>query len=223
MREKNSRLSRGEAIADLLWLPMHVVLLPLLAGFALSRALCSDMTANLMVDLIGTVFLAFALRSFLGRDFPTLFRRPLQLLIIPAVFLGQRFFEALLAVVFYLFDFGSNINNDTVYEMLGNHPYAMTVMAVLLAPFVEECLFRAGIFGLIRRKSPFLAYAVSILAFGLYHVWQGALYDPRQLLFALQYLPAGFALAWVYDRCDSIWASILLHMLANGTAILVSL
>ena len=96
-------------------------------------------------------------------------------------------------------------------------------MAVILAPIVEESLFRAGIFGLLRRKSRFLAYALSVLAFGLYHVWQNALYDPRQLIVLLQYIPSSLALAWAYERTDSIWSSIFLHMLTNAVSVLAVL
>ena len=96
-------------------------------------------------------------------------------------------------------------------------------MAVVLGPFVEECLFRAGIFGQLRRRSRFLAYLVSMLAFALSHVWQGAISDPTQLFHALSYLPAGFALAWIYERSDSIWGSWLLHALSNGVSVLTIL
>ena len=79
---------------------------------------------------------------------------------------------------------------------------------------------RAGFFGCIRRKSRWLAYVVSALLFGLYHVWAEALYDPMQLLYALQYLPSALVLAYVYERTDSVWGSIFLHMLCNGVSVL---
>ena len=96
----------------------------------------------------------------------------------------------------------------------------MAAMAVILAPIVEERLFRAGIFGLIRRKSRLLAYVLSVLLFGLYHVWQSAIFDPRQLVFLLEYIPSSLLLAYVYEQSDSIWGSIFLHMLTNGVSVL---
>ena len=115
---------------------------------------------------------------------------------------------------------GSNLNNDAVIDMAKANLSQTAAMAVLLAPIVEEALFRAGIFGLLRRKSRVLAYLGSALLFGLYHVWSGAIFDPIQLVFTLQYLPSSLALAWVYERTDSIWSSIFLHMLTNLISVL---
>ena len=43
-------------------------------------------------------------------------------------------------------------------------------------------------------------------------------YDARQqiLLAAVAYLPAGIALGWTYEKSNTIWAPILLHMAING-------
>ena len=223
MRERYSQLSRGEAIAVWIWLPVDLLLLPLLAGFAYARGLVDDMTANLAIYALGTLVLAVALHRFLGADFVRLFRRPLTLLLVPAAFFAQRFFELIIAVIVYMLDLGGNLNNEAVIDLLGSDPIPSVVMAVVLGPFVEECLFRAGIFGQLRRRSRFLAYLVSMLAFALSHVWQGAISDFTQLFHALSYLPAGFALAWIYERSDSIWGSWLLHALSNGVSVLTIL
>ena len=36
------------------------------------------------------------------------------------------------------------------------------------------------------------------------------------LLCALQYLPAGVALGWTYEKADTIWAPILVHSMVNA-------
>jgi membrane protease YdiL (CAAX protease family) len=35
----------------------------------------------------------------------------------------------------------------------------------------------------------------------------------------VQYLPAGLALAWAYEKADTIWAPILMHMTINQISI----
>ena len=95
----------------------------------------------------------------------------------------------------------------------------MIAATVFLAPIVEEAIFRGALFGLLRHKNRAAAYAVSALAFCLYHVYSQALTDPRELLFILEYLPAGLLLARCYERTDSLWGSILLHALNNGVAL----
>jgi len=220
--EMNSRLSKKQAIAVLIWLPVHILVLPFLLSIPMIKGLYSDLTANLLVYVIGAAYLLLVLRRYFRRDFDTLCDRPLRVLltVIGAYWLA-RFGEVLIVLLLEALSVtDSNGNNDAVIEMAKANIGPTAAMAVILAPIVEESLFRAGIFGLIRRKSRFWAYTASILLFALYHVWQSALYDPRQLIFILQYLPASFALAYVYERTDSIWGSIFLHMLTNGVSIL---
>ena len=60
-------------------------------------------------------------------------------------------------------------------------------------------------------------------AFAFAHVF-AYLLDQSPLISLINfvsYLPAGFALAWVYERSESIWASIILHGIINGVALLV--
>ena len=38
------------------------------------------------------------------------------------------------------------------------------------------------------------------------------------MLAALPYLPAGIALGWTYEKSNTIWAPIALHMLINAIA-----
>ena len=66
----------------------------------------------------------------------------------------------------------------------------MKAALVYLGPLTEELLFRAGLFGTLRHKNRAAAYAVSMLAFSVYHVWGYALDDPGYWIFLLQYLPA---------------------------------
>jgi len=109
-------------------------------------------------------------------------------------------------------------NNDAVIEMAVLEFWPMFVVAVLLAPVVEEIIFRGAIFAPLRRVNRLLAYAVSSLAFGLWHVIQFLFFEFSPLLFLtmLLYIPAGIALAWVYERSGSIWTPIALHALINA-------
>ncbi len=217
-----SRLSKKQAIAVLLWFPVHLFLLPFLLTLLMMRGLFGNTAANCLIYAIGAVYMLLVLHRFFRRDFDPICDHPFRtlLLVIGAYWLA-RFGEMLVVLLFDKFSFTDvNGNNESVIGMVKRHLGPAAAMAVLLAPIVEESLFRAGIFGLLRRKNRFLAYAASMLLFGLYHILGDAIYDPRQLIFILQYLPSAFALAYVYDRSDSIWASIFLHMLSNGVSIL---
>ena len=82
-------------------------------------------------------------------------------------------------------------------------------------------MFRGGVFGLLRRYNRVAAYAASMLLFAVYHVWSFAAGDATVWLYLPQYLPAGFLLARVYEKTNSIWTGIFLHMTVNGVSMLI--
>ena len=98
-------------------------------------------------------------------------------------------------------------NNDAVTGLARTDYKRMIAVAVLMAPLVEECLFRGVVFGTIRPRSRFWAYAASIALFSLYHVWQYVIVynDPKLLLSALAYVPVSAALTFCYEQTCSIW------------------
>jgi uncharacterized protein len=84
----------------------------------------------------------------------------------------------------------------------------------LLAPFVEELLFRGVGYSLLRPLGAAPAILVVGLAFG---AWHG-------LLVALLILvPFGSLLAYLRERTDSVVPGMVVHALFNGAAIGVSL
>ena len=105
------------------------------------------------------------------------------------------------------------------------NPGVLPLVAALLAPVAEEVLFRGVAFGTLRRRSRVLAYVVSILLFGFYHLWDSFLFafDWRLFLYLLQYVPAGFVLALCYDQSKSIWGPVLLHVILNFVTVTISI
>ncbi len=112
----------------------------------------------------------------------------------------------------------TNLNNTAISAQIQDAPRVTLLIVVLLAPFVEEVLFRGLVFGNLRSKSTAVAYAVSCGLFALLHVWQFAVVnqDITYFLVMLQYLVPGAVLAWVYDRTGTLWTSIGLHAAANA-------
>ena len=115
-----------------------------------------------------------------------------------------------------------NVNDDSISQLLEENGTLIRIGTVLLVPVTEELLYRGLIFRSIYRKNPVSAYVISIFLFAALHVVSYiTMYEPLHLaLCFLQYLPAGFCLAWAYVRADSIWAPILIHIAVNqiGTA-----
>ena len=209
-----SEMRPWETAAALLWLPVHMLGLPLGLMFLFPQM--SMANVNFWTYALGAGALTLICIGFLRRDFDRLWERPLYIL--GQAVLGFALLMAanlVLSLVLSPLFPEDNPNNSAVLDLVKSERQRMIAITAVLAPILEELMFRGGVFGLLRRKSRVLAYAVCLLIFGLYHTWQFALGDPIYWLYLLQYLPAGFLLCRAYEKTECIWTAILLHILNN--------
>lgn len=118
-----------------------------------------------------------------------------------------------------------NPNDQNIVEQVNATGWLMVVCTVLLVPVTEECFMRGLLFRGFHDRGRIWAYVLSVTAFSVVHMlgYVGS-YPLWQLgLCLLQYVPAGIALAWAYEKADSIFAPILMHALINGLSVWVSL
>jgi len=221
--------SRREWIFGLAYLLAHIVLIQiilieiLLLLVLVFDIVLTDILFNVIWLLVALVVLVIALGRYLRASFARFLEYGLSNL--TTVLAGYGIYWALslpLTMLLYaVLPELTNPNNDMVMEMVAQEFLPMFAIAVLLAPVVEEILFRGAIFAPLRKVNRLLAYVVSCLAFGLLHVMQFLIFDFSPLLFVtmLIYIPAGIALAWVYERSGSIWTAIGLHALINAVAL----
>jgi len=215
-------LSTAEQVAGFCYLPFYVALLSILLQY-LSDKLGLNLTM-LQINIgyfvincamVWVIFHNFLIRSFRGIRFWEL----VQALILGFVlyYAGNFVFGKVMA---WLHIDIARYNDETILSLAEQSRAAMIVCAVILAPMVEETLVRGLLFGVIRRRSRITAYAVSIVFFALIHVWQYLVsYDLKSVLVAaLQYVPAGIALGWTYEKSNTVWAPIVLHMAINAIA-----
>lgn len=214
-------MSTLESAIAIGYLPIHVYLLPTLLYRMFDETRLDALAANVVCYFVAAFFLFFCLRKFFFREFNALCDYGAGALIEVAKAYGVLLLcNLVINVALLAAGFSQNPNNDAVFSLAGDDLGMTTAMAVFLAPIAEETMFRGGVFGLLRRYSRAAAYAVSIALFALYHVWSFALSDPTAWLYLLQYLPAGFLLARVYEKTDSLWSAIFLHMTVNGVSML---
>lgn len=219
-------LKKSEFWGAMILLSLHVILFPVVLNLVVLffPDAFSLATMNLLYYVVSAVLSFVFLGGFLRRSFDTLLDNTFRC--VSSFALGWVLYFVLAFVAGFILQALSlndlNPNEETIGQLLEQQRNYIVVMTVFLAPIVEECIFRGGLFCGLHSKNRFLAYAVSIAAFSLYHVWQYALIDPKYLLFALQYIPASFVLCWVYERSGSIWTSILFHMSFNAFTLLIS-
>ncbi len=90
---------------------------------------------------------------------------------------------------------------------------SLVVLAVL-APFVEELVFRGLFYGWIAgRWGTTAAWIASSLAFAAAH------YEPAHILLVL---PLGFLFGWLRRRTDSLLPSLVSHIVNNGFAVIAA-
>ena len=217
--------TRGQRIAGWIYLPLHVFVIPLFVAMYMTWAPNggSELYATIGYYCVGFTFCLIAFWGFLRTGYDILCDNWAKNAV--AFFLAYLLCMVLTylasAVVFLVLgDAASNPNNDTVDDLVQKYPQAMMGLTVFLAPLVEELLFRGVCFGSLRMKHKTLAYLLSMGLFAFYHVWEYALgqQDPTALIYLLEYLPAGYVLAWLYDKTNCIWMPIFLHMLINALA-----
>ena len=216
-------LSTAEQVAGFCYLPFYVVLLALaiqwlsgLLGLNLTEVQVNACFFVVNCIVIWVIFHNFLLRSFRALRFWEL---------VQALILGFCLYYA----GNFIFSWITNLlgltivsyNDMTIQSLMADNYWVMAVCSVIVAPLVEETLVRGLLFGVIHRQSRMAAYVVTIVFFAAIHVWQYLLaYDISSvLLAALQYIPAGIALGWTYEKCNTIWGPIFLHMAINAISV----
>ncbi len=89
-------------------------------------------------------------------------------------------------------------------------PWPLVFSTVIVAPLVEETLFRGFIFnGLRTRHHWAVAATISAALFAAAHM---------ELTFFIPAFVLGFLFAFLYERSDSVWPGMILHFCVNGLA-----
>lgn len=115
----------------------------------------------------------------------------------------------------------ANLNDQAILARMDAAPRTTIFIVVFLAPVVEEALFRGYVFGNLREYSRTAAYLVSSFLFACLHVWQFVVLEHNlaYLPVLLQYLAPGLVMAWTFERSETLWGSVLLHVLVNALAV----
>lgn len=222
--EFTSYMTKPQRIITLVWILVHSLLITFLLTKIPGFTALDAGKQNLIWYSISVVSLVIINFTFLRRDFDILIDRPgkviLEILSAYAVILAFDLILSALLSLYMSIDGSTleiaNQNNDAIINQSQKSYGMVKASAVFLAPIAEELLFRAGVFGGLRKYNRVVAYIVSMLLFSLYHVWSYAFNDPTYWVYMLQYIPVSFILCRCYERSNTIWGSILFHMSWNA-------
>lgn len=225
--EFNSRQTQTQAIITVVYLVLHIAVLPGLISniLALLNIKVSDTMFNFIYYSLGFIILLAVNFTFLRRDFDPVCDHPFYSVITIigcylCISVLNIFAAMILDAIFGGRENLNNLNNSAVMEYYNTETGITKAMAIFLAPVAEELLFRGGIFSNLRNSGyRIAAYAVSVFTFALYHVWQFAITDPGYWFYMLLYIPSGVMLALCYERTNSIICPIVLHMEVNAISL----
>ncbi len=219
-------LSSGETVLGAIWLLVELFALPLLLGMA-NAAIgypLSNAGVNILYFILNftAVFLIF--RQFLRRSLGALKKNLPTCL--KGAFLGFCVYyvssQAMTTLLGWLFPWFTNVNDSNIASMLHSNFWPMAIGTVILTPIAEELLFRGLVFQRFYVKKPWLGYLISTAIFCAIHVmgYVGTQEPMTLVLCLIQYIPAALCLAWAYVQGDSIFSSILIHIVVNAMGVM---
>lgn len=123
-------------------------------------------------------------------------------------------------IINILMNLGQAANEQAVQQMISALPWLMFINAGIIAPCTEELIFRKS----FRKAFPnkWLFVLISALVFGSLHVVT-SMTSPIELLYIIPYGALGGAFAYMYQKTDTIFTSIAMHMFHNSALILLSI
>ena len=123
-------------------------------------------------------------------------------------------------IINIVMNLGQAANEQAVQQMISALPWLMFINAGIIAPCTEELIFRKS----FRKAFPnkWLFVFISALVFGSLHVVT-SMTSPIELLYIIPYGALGGAFAYMYQKTDTIFTSIAMHMFHNSALILLSI
>ncbi|MGT2844732.1 CPBP family intramembrane glutamic endopeptidase [Streptococcus hongkongensis] len=113
---------------------------------------------------------------------------------------------------------GANANtaNQMALEQAGFHPMLLFILAAIVAPIIEETVFRGIIFGKVFGAKSYLGLVISSLLFGGLHM-------PSDIGSWVIYAGMGLVLGFVYHKTKNLSYCMIIHFINNGLAVLLML
>ena len=106
----------------------------------------------------------------------------------------------------------SNTTNQAAIENAHMNPFVLITVTVIMAPIVEELVFRGILMGRVFNPDSIVGLILSSLLFGLVHT-------PNSIGVWIVYAGMGFALGTVYRKFQKLEYCIIAHMINNSIAV----
>lgn len=107
-------------------------------------------------------------------------------------------------------------NQQFIETITTSYPVLMIFVSCVLAPILEEMLFRGIVFGWIYEWNPKMAHLISSFIFGFIHIMSAVFNgNTAEWIQIFSYCFMGFVLSYLYEKNNNIYVPILSHMMNN--------
>lgn len=179
----------------------------------ISAVMVSQAISNVIPIVISVVLLRRLLLSELI-DFKNNLKRSITIVLLGIS--GIYFANIILSIIYSLINITGDSENQQIIETALSSPVrpVVIIMILVLAPILEELIFRKFLIGYFKSKqlNPWIPYIISIVVFAAIHMN----FTIEDLIFFPAYLvlSAVITLAYKYSG-NNIYVSILVHFLNN--------
>ena len=111
----------------------------------------------------------------------------------------------------------TSTNQKEIIKSFNMNPLYTTILAVLIAPFLEELVFRLSFRKLIKQDTIFII--ISGIFFATMHILNAT--TPLELLYLIPYTIPGIIFAYTLSKSNNIFVPIFLHLIHNSTMIIL--
>lgn len=177
-----------------------------------------------LIEVVAAFIIIMVYHQSLKEEYDNLKSRPKiveDIIKLFVIFLVVKIASAVLtSVVAFMLgeEIGESENQNAIITIAKAAPLITLISTSVLAPFVEEGIFRLSLSKLYNNK--FLFIIMSGLIFGLMHIFPTTLSVSVALIYSITYVTMGIYLAYVYVKYDNIWYCIMIHGLNNLLSIL---
>lgn len=119
-------------------------------------------------------------------------------------------------IIIYIIVKSNASNEEIIHSMVNKYPLYMLFQVSIIAPFVEEMLFRKSIRDIVTNK--YLYIIISALIFGGLHVLTSKSY--LEMLYIIPYGVFGGIFAYIYCKTKNIFSTITVHHFHNTIIVL---
>jgi len=120
-------------------------------------------------------------------------------------------------LIINLFMQGIAPNEEANREVLFQYPIYSIIYMCVLAPIMEEIVFRLNLKGIFKEKNAYIL--TSGLLFGFMHVLSG--FSLANLVYLIPYSILGFTFAKIFYETDSVVGSSLAHITHNTLTVMI--